>query len=640
MSENISIQGFNNFFASIMDELKWENYEPSTAYLGITALTFTLIIYVIAKIWYNTKNRNDSLLELIQALQHTNQNLNERILSLEASNQILNKKNQNLNETILSLEASNQILNKKILSMETTTKDLQHTTKDLDKEILTLKSTDQELQMNNLELNDRLLSLESANLLQKIQSNNNKCANKLDFLNDKYEYLMNRTIALQSDVTTAQTFYKEDRLLLTDKVKSMESQVLEERNKLHDAMKNLESLAMEEIHSLEQNLGARIQTLEENLSKGNKRVNNQDNRPIRVITSPDTPYTMAYPVILHDRPGDEEHPKPYTEVIVQPISMKDFKGIKEAITTHGIHSTFVKQLLNSWSTSNRVIPEDWKQLTSAVLEYSQQLQWKSWLREEARNLEQQGKIRGFQVSQDQILGEGEFADKNVQAFYDEHTISLCRTAALNAWEKIPEPGKPTEIYSKIFQGPREPFTDFLQRLTIAINRAVSDTNLRQILTESLAFNNANIECKRILMPLKVRAAPLEEWIQYTNGIESLNQGNEAWIGQAISRGGRRPRNTKCFRCGRLGHISKNCNWGAPTSNTPSRNNQNRRPQPSGLCRRCGKGRHWTNECRSVTDIRGNPLPAGNASGGLLQAPKSNMVQTFPATVEEIPLQDN
>ncbi|KAL6085006.1 hypothetical protein STEG23_017697 [Scotinomys teguina] len=38
----------------------------------------------------------------------------------------------------------------------------------------------------------------------------------------------------------------------------------------------------------------------------------------------------------------------------------------------------------------RIIPDDWHQLTSAVLEDSQQLQWKSWLREEARNLEQQG----------------------------------------------------------------------------------------------------------------------------------------------------------------------------------------------------------------------------------------------------------
>ncbi|KAL6043575.1 hypothetical protein STEG23_035781 [Scotinomys teguina] len=37
-----------------------------------------------------------------------------------------------------------------------------------------------------------------------------------------------------------------------------------------------------------------------------------------------------------------------------------------------------------------IIPDDWHQLTSAVLEYSQLLQWKSWLREEARNLEQQG----------------------------------------------------------------------------------------------------------------------------------------------------------------------------------------------------------------------------------------------------------
>ncbi|KAL6042591.1 hypothetical protein STEG23_023914 [Scotinomys teguina] len=47
--------------------------------------------------------------------------------------------------------------------------------------------------------------------------------------------------------------------------------------------------------------------------------------------------------------------------------------MKEAIVTYGIHTTYVKQMLNSWSTSNRIIPDDWHQLTSAVLEYSQQL---------------------------------------------------------------------------------------------------------------------------------------------------------------------------------------------------------------------------------------------------------------------------
>ncbi|KAL6066104.1 hypothetical protein STEG23_017586 [Scotinomys teguina] len=501
------------------------------------------------------------------------------------------------------------------------------------KKILSLESANQDLQ-------NRLLNLESANLMQELQSINNKCIAKIGFVDNKYEYLMDRTLTLQSEVVTTQTQCKEERLSLIDKIRSLESCVSEEHNRWYDSMKNLESQAREEVHSLEQTLCARLQALEEILCKHDKESNKQKGKTIKVITSPNDSNPMAYPVIIHERPADDTHPEPYATHTLQPISIRDFKNMKEAIVTYGIHSTYVKQMLNSWSTSNRIIPDDWHQLTSAVLEYSQQLQWKSWLREEARNLEQQGKLRGFEISQDQILGEGHFADRNIQATYDEHTISLCRTAALNAWEKIPEPGKQTEVYTKIFQGPREPFTDFLQRLTTAIKKAVSDTELRKLLTETLAFNNANTECKRILTPLKVRLAPLEEWIQYTNDIETFNDGNEAWIGETIPRGGRRPRGTKCFKCGTPGHISRNCTWGAPRSNTHSRTNPNRRPQPSGLCRRCGKGRHWTNECRSVIDIRGNALPAGNTSGGLVQAPKSKVVQTFPVTVEEIPLQDN
>ncbi|KAL6088532.1 hypothetical protein STEG23_005682 [Scotinomys teguina] len=305
------------------------------------------------------------------------------------------------------------------------------------KKILSLESANQDLQ-------NRLLNLESANLMQELQSINNKCIAKIGFVDNKYEYLMDRTITLQSDVVTTQTLCKEERLSLIDKIRSLESCVSEEHNRWYDSMKNLESQAREEVHSLEQTLCARLQALEEILCKHDKEPNKQKGKTIKVVTSPNGCNPMVYPVIIHERPADETHPEPYVTHRLQPISIRDFKNMKEAIVTDGIHSTYVKQMLNSWSTSNRIIPDDWHQLTSAVLEYSQQLQWKSWLREEARNLEQQGKLRGFEISQDQILGEGHFANRNIQATYDEHRISLCRTAALNAWEKIPEPGKQIE----------------------------------------------------------------------------------------------------------------------------------------------------------------------------------------------------
>ena len=46
---------------------------------------------------------------------------------------------------------------------------------------------------------------------------------------------------------------------------------------------------------------------------------------------------------------------------------------------------------------------NWLQLISVVLENGPQLLWKCYWREEAKILEQQGKAKGFETSQDQIL---------------------------------------------------------------------------------------------------------------------------------------------------------------------------------------------------------------------------------------------
>ena len=35
---------------------------------------------------------------------------------------------------------------------------------------------------------------------------------------------------------------------------------------------------------------------------------------------------------------------------------------------------------------------------------------------------------------------------------------------------------------------------------------------KHVLIESLAFENANLECRKTLGPLKVRSAPIDEWI--------------------------------------------------------------------------------------------------------------------------------
>ena len=51
-------------------------------------------------------------------------------------------------------------------------------------------------------------------------------------------------------------------------------------------------------------------------------------------------------------------------------------------------------------------------------------------------------------------------------------------AALNAWDRIREIGKKIESFIKVMQGPKEAFTDFLQRMTLAVNRMIPNSEVR------------------------------------------------------------------------------------------------------------------------------------------------------------------
>ena len=88
-----------------------------------------------------------------------------------------------------------------------------------------------------------------------------------------------------------------------------------------------------------------------------------------------------------------------------------------------MYSPFVKQMLNSWSVCNRIFPKGWVDLVKGVLEPGQRLQW-STLFKEAKIIEQWSKTRGREISQDQILGEGDYATIERQAVYDGHALGL------------------------------------------------------------------------------------------------------------------------------------------------------------------------------------------------------------------------
>lgn len=73
----------------------------------------------------------------------------------------------------------------------------------------------------------------------------------------------------------------------------------------------------------------------------------------------------------------------------------------------------------------------------------------------------------------------------------------------------------------MYTNPKEAFTNiFAKKWTTVVNRILKDTEVREILIETLAFKNANSGCKRRNRPLMAKSALIDEWIRKTTDIGS------------------------------------------------------------------------------------------------------------------------
>ena len=84
-------------------------------------------------------------------------------------------------------------------------------------------------------------------------------------------------------------------------------------------------------------------------------------------------------------------------------------------------------------------------------------------------------------------------------------MALCNTSALNAWGIIREERRKIDLFTKVIQGPKETFMDFLHRLISAVNRMIPTSETIQVIIESLATDQYKI----VIRPLKARSTSLE-----------------------------------------------------------------------------------------------------------------------------------
>ena len=233
-------------------------------------------------------------------------------------------------------------------------------------------------------------------------------------------------LSIQEGTIHAMKIISKDEILsLMDKLHTLES-----------SMKALEHNSGQEIQALQKAMVNRFKKIEEILNS-----DEEEQKIERQILTPSGSKTLqdnfhkalpAFPVITAEKVTGSRNPRVIKEHTWEPIYMNDLKEIKQTVINFGRHSSFVKEIRKTWSISNKAMAYNWIQLISAVLESRPKLHWKCLFGQAARLLEQQERAKGIEISLDQILGEGHFPDPLEQANYDEHTLSICTTAALKA----------------------------------------------------------------------------------------------------------------------------------------------------------------------------------------------------------------
>ena len=84
-------------------------------------------------------------------------------------------------------------------------------------------------------------------------------------------------------------------------------------------------------------------------------------------------------------------------------------------------------------------------------------------------------------------------------------------------------------------------------MTRAVELQVTDPAVSHSIVYTIAYDNANPICKRILLLLKIRSSLLEEWVLHTAHIDYNVQDAGTWAGEAIPRGFKRQQEIKISR---------------------------------------------------------------------------------------------
>ncbi|RMC22093.1 hypothetical protein DUI87_02965 [Hirundo rustica rustica] len=141
---------------------------------------------------------------------------------------------------------------------------------------------------------------------------------------------------------------------------------------------------------------------------------------------------------------------------------------------------------------------------------------------------------GNPLTLDHLASEGQWTVATDQVAIPQQCLHVVKEAALTAFFGM-QPHGPVVPYSKIRQGQSESFTDFVERLSRAIEVQVKSEGARECILGEIAFSNSNYLCRAAILSLPLDPPPtLQDMLWLTEG---LHLKDDDWKLVSVNNGG-------------------------------------------------------------------------------------------------------